>query len=165
MNIASLIIEPSLFPHMSHSTLSSSDRSFIEFTRCLYKVKSVVQELQAFEKSVGPTPFGKEQNHDFIQHVNLYLEESFQKFNHMCKVLLIVLTKLESNHPVRRERIDSFRQEIIYEWRKAITVRQDLVILLETNTIIPSPYSMADSDNESDTSTLEPTTSSDSSSS
>lgn len=153
MNLASSFISSSFTP-MS-STLSNSDRSFIEFTRCLYKAKSVVQELQEFSKTVGPTlclsPFAQKQRYDpristdeFIKHVNQYLEESFRKFNNMCRVLLIVLQKLETNQPVRRERIDSFRQEVINEWKKANKVRQDLLLLVQDSyqvSKLPSPQS------------------------
>ncbi|KAI9340352.1 hypothetical protein BD770DRAFT_399683 [Pilaira anomala] len=157
MNIATLVL-PSFFSPMSTSTLSNSDRNLIEFTRCLYKLKSVVNELQVFEKAVKPS-FAKG-DYDYFQQVNLYLEQSFQKFNHLCKVLLIVLTKLESNHPVRQERINSYRQELIIEWKKAIKVRQELVIFIEkSESQFPSI-----SDEDSDT-TIEPFTSSDSSSS
>ncbi|KAI8080367.1 hypothetical protein BDF21DRAFT_418889 [Thamnidium elegans] len=155
MNIATLVL-PSLFSTMSPSTLSNSDRNFIEFTRCLHKLKSVVKELQVFELTIKPS-FAKV-DHDYFQQVNSYLLNSFQKLNHLCKVLLIVLTKLESNHPVRQERIHSYRQELIIEWRKAIKVRQELVIFMGKT---ESQFSVI-SDEESDT-TIEPYTSSDSS--
>jgi hypothetical protein len=162
------------------SILSNNDRSFIEFTRCLYKAKSVVQELQEFSKTVGPTlclsPFAQKQRYDpristneFIMHVNQYLERSFQKFNNMCRVLLIVLQKLETNQPVRRERIDSFRQEVINEWKKANKVRQDLILLVQDSyevSKLPSPQSNESSsiheedDEEPDSETsLEPSSS------
>lgn len=136
--------------NISTSILSNNDRNFIEFTRCLYKAKSVVQELQAFSNTVKPTlsPYqgnsSRKATDEFIQHVNQYLEGSFRKFNHMCKILLVVLTKLESNQPVRRERIESFRQEVILEWRKVICVRRELLYLLQMKQdfrIIPSPES------------------------
>ncbi|CAO3655127.1 unnamed protein product [Mucor hiemalis] len=136
--------------NISISILSNNDRNFIEFTRCLYKAKSVVQELQAFSNTVKPTlsPYqgnsSRKATDEFIQHVNQYLEGSFRKFNHMCKILLVVLTKLESNQPVRRERIESFRQEVVLEWRKAIYVRRELLSLLQMKQdfrIIPSPES------------------------
>lgn len=165
MNLASSFI-PSSFTPMS-STLSNSDRSFIEFTRCLYKAKSVVQELQEFSKTVGPTlclsPFAQKQSCDpristdeFIKHVYQYLEDSFRKFNNMCRVLLIVLTKLESSQPLRRERIDSFRQEVLNEWNKADKVRQDLLLLVQGSyqvSKLPSPQSIpssSDYDEEDD---------------
>ncbi|KAL7310751.1 hypothetical protein PS15m_010213 [Mucor circinelloides] len=186
MNLASSFI-PSSFTPMS-STLSNSDRSFIEFTRCLYKAKSVVQELQEFSKTVGPTlclsPFAQKQSYDpristdeFIKHVHQYLEDSFRKFNNMCRVLLIVLSKLESNQPVRRERIVSFRQEVLNEWKKADKVRQDLLLSVQDSyqvSKLPSPQSIPsssdydeendeDDDEEPDSETsLEPTSSEDS---
>ena len=160
-------------PSIKNSTLSNSDRSFIEFTRCLHKAKSVVLELQAFSKTVKPTLSPYKSNPDeFTVYVNQHLEKSFRKFNHMCKILLVVLTKLESNQPVRRERIDSFRQEVILEWRKATTVRRDLLVLLQKKDqeihALDTPTSnygsdMIESDDDSDT-TLEPHASSDSSS-
>lgn len=153
MDIAKLVL-PSLFSAMSTpSTLSHSDRNFIEFTRCLHKLKSVVKELQVFERTVKPA---NAVDPDYFQQVNSYLLTSFQKLNHLCKVLLIVLTKLESNHPVRQERINSYRQELIVEWRSAIKVRQELVIFIGYR-----QFSVM-SDEDSDT-TIDPYTSSDSS--
>ncbi|KAL9550589.1 hypothetical protein PS6_005449 [Mucor atramentarius] len=158
------------------STLSNSDRSFIEFTRCLYKAKSVVQELQEFSKtkqSYDP----RISTDEFIKHVHQYLEDSFRKFNNMCRVLLIVLSKLESNQPVRRERIVSFRQEVLNEWKKADKVRQDLLLSVQDSyqvSKLPSPQSIPsssdydeendeDDDEEPDSETsLEPTSSEDS---
>ncbi|CEP17148.1 hypothetical protein [Parasitella parasitica] len=145
--LASSFMPSSLTP-MS-STLSNSDRSFIEFTRCLYKAKTVVLELQEFSRTVGPTlclpPFAQKQTTDeFLKHVNHYLGDSFRKFSNMCRVLLIVLAKLELNQPVRRERIDSFRQEVLNEWKKADKVRQDLLLLVQDTyqvSKLPSPQS------------------------
>ncbi|KAI9271045.1 hypothetical protein EDC94DRAFT_690934 [Helicostylum pulchrum] len=155
MNIATLAL-PSLFSAMpTTSTLSNSDRNFIEFTRCLYTLKSVVKELQVFETTVKPPAFDP----DYFAQVNSYLFTSFQKLNHLCKVLLVVLTKLESNHPVRQERINSYRQELIVEWRKAIKVRQELVIFIGKNNQFPV---ISDGGDSSDT-TIDPYTSSDSS--
>jgi hypothetical protein len=171
MNIAFAVM-PSFMP--VYSTLSNNDRSFIEFTRCLYKAKSVVKELEEFSKTVGPTfyltPLSQERQYDpritideFIKHVQQYLEESFRKFNHMCRVLLLVLSKLEASQPVRKERIDSFRQELIAEWRKATIVRQNLITLVQTQTYnitkLPSPhFEVSTSPIESDT-TIEPNSS------
>jgi hypothetical protein len=145
------------------STLSNSDRSFIEFTRCLYKTKSIVQELQQFNKTVEPTLMLQhynegEQDIEFIQQ---YLEESFRKFNHMCKILLVVLTKLESNQPVKRERIDSFRQEVVLEWRKVIIMRRDLLLLIQQkkkdqkSILLSSPVSNLSSSSSSSSSSEE----------
>ncbi|KAI8363931.1 hypothetical protein BD560DRAFT_437007 [Blakeslea trispora] len=134
---------------MSNSSLSNHDRNFVEFTRCLYKVKLVVHELEVFSHTVQSSiQYNYEGNgHDLVRQVQLYLEESFKKFNHMCHVLLVVLSKLE-HQTVKKERIDSFRQEVMNEWRKAILVRQDLVQLVQRKhkdrlcqTMMPSPSS------------------------
>ncbi|KAL9537664.1 hypothetical protein MBANPS3_011570 [Mucor bainieri] len=140
------------------STLSNSDRSFIEFTRCLYKAKSVVQELQEFSKTVGPTlclsPFAQKQSYDPRISTDEFIK-----------------------HPVRRERIDSFRQEVLNEWKKADKVRQDLLLLVQDSyqvSKLPSPqsipsssdYDEEDDDEEEDEpgseTSLEPTSSEDS---
>ncbi|KAI8054937.1 uncharacterized protein B0P05DRAFT_560822 [Gilbertella persicaria] len=143
------------------STLSNSDRSFIEFTRCLYKIKSIVQELEVFSHTVRSSlDYQQETNtQEFIRYVQQYLENSFKKFNHMCRILLYVLSKLESNQTVKRERIDSFRQEVTNEWRKANFVRQDLVLLVhrkhskdQFNTTLPSPSSLSNHDQSSNAS-------------
>lgn len=132
----------------SSSTLSNSDRNFIEFTRCLYKAKSVVQELQTFSTAVGPTLSNSsgqfEYEVDFTSRVKQYLDDSFCKFNHMCKILLLVLSRLESGQTVRRERIDSFRQELVEEWRKASIIKQDLLKLIQCSRTIPTDKTFTD---------------------
>ncbi|KAI9250779.1 hypothetical protein BY458DRAFT_493776 [Sporodiniella umbellata] len=115
-------------PFPALSRLSKSDQSFIEFTRCLYKAKSIMLELQTFSKTVGPSLYreNKINPEDFVHYVRLYLDGSIRKFNQLCKVLLAVLSRLESNQAVRKERIHSFRQEVLDEWKKASGLKQDL---------------------------------------
>lgn len=137
------------------SNLTKSDRNCIEFTRCLYKAKLVVQELEEFSQTVGPTlclsPCEKRNQYDpristdeFTKNVYQYLDDSFRKFNHMCRVLLVVLKKLESNHPIKKERIDSFRQEVLNEWKKALRIKQNLLSFVQyqsSRNSLPSPSS------------------------
>lgn len=143
------------------SKLSKSDRNCVEFTRCLYKAKSVVQELEAFSQIIGPSmcsspPLSheKKQAHYDVdecnRHAYQYMDESFKKFKHMCRVLLIVLAKLESNHPVKKERIDSFRQEVIDEWNKATRIKHNLLSFIQyqsSRNSLPSPPSSSDPEN------------------
>ncbi|KAI8992679.1 hypothetical protein BDB01DRAFT_779270 [Pilobolus umbonatus] len=141
IEIPSLIFHPSIILTMT-STLSSNDRTFMEFARCLYKAKSVVLELEAFSQTVGPilclSRYDQEQQYDprispqeFIKRVNEYLNVSFRRFNHMCKILLIVLKKLEFNQSIARERIDSFREEVINEWKKANVIKLNLMLIIK----------------------------------
>jgi hypothetical protein len=111
--------------------------------------------LEDFSRTVGPTlclpPLTKSKQYDpristedFKQHVYQYLDESYQKLNHMCRVLLIVLKKLESNYPVKRERIDSFREEVLNEWDKATKIKENLQSYVEyqsSRNSLPSPSS------------------------
>ena len=99
-------------PSMS-SSLSNSDRNFIEFTRCLYKVKSVVQELEVFSHTVqSSVHYHYEGNaHELVHQVQQYLENSFKKFNHLCHILLAVLSKLE-HQTVKKERIEIGRAHV-----------------------------------------------------
>ncbi|KAI8977513.1 hypothetical protein BDF20DRAFT_988452 [Mycotypha africana] len=63
------------------TTLSTSDRNFIEFTRCLYKAKSILNELENLK---------------------------------------------EGSTTVKKERIASFKQEVLNEWTRAIRLKQGL---------------------------------------
>jgi hypothetical protein len=147
---------------LSSSTLSKSDQNLIEFTRCLYKAKSVVQELQIFSTTVGPTLYLPNSikheiqinANDFTRHIKIYLDESIHKFNQLCKVLLVVLSTLESNQSVKRERIDSFRQELVDEWRKATNIKQDLLKLIQYNDMKNEIQSIKTSVNITDKMTL-----------
>jgi hypothetical protein len=129
MNIATPTIIPFTMP-----TLSKGDQNFIEFTRCLYKAKLVVQELEEFSNIVE----SHTETHEFIKQINQYLDESFRKFYHMCRVLLVILQKLESNHPVKRERIESYRYEVLQEWKKTIIIKQNLIYFLQREDGSPS---------------------------
>ncbi|CEI93590.1 hypothetical protein RMCBS344292_07822 [Rhizopus microsporus] len=62
----------------------------------------------------------------------------------MCKILLLVLSRLESGQTVRRERIDSFRQELVEEWRKASIIKQDLLKLIQCSRTIPTDKTFTD---------------------
>ncbi|KAI8878725.1 hypothetical protein K501DRAFT_195215, partial [Backusella circina FSU 941] len=115
------------------STLSMSDRSFIEFTRCLYSAKTIVKELEVFGDTVSPA-YSHRQRYDlhisvdeFIGHANQYLDESVHKFTSMCKSMLILLARLEKTQPVKHEYIDSFRDELMFEWKKAELIKWDLL--------------------------------------
>jgi hypothetical protein len=123
------------------STLSISDRSFIDFTRCLYGAKTIVKELQVFGDTVSSTLYLPAYSHhqrydlhisvdEFIDHVNQYLDESIHKFSDMCKIMLVLLAKLEKTRPLKRECIDSFRDELMLEWKKAELIKHDLVGLI-----------------------------------
>lgn len=118
------------------STLSKTDQNFVEFARCLYKAKLVVQELEEFSKSIAPSlclATIEQQDvpaNDVLKHINKYLDESFEKLHYMCRVLLVVLEKLESNHPVKKERITSFRYEVMNEWRKTLAIKESLILFI-----------------------------------
>lgn len=117
------------------SKSSKSDQNFIEFTRCLYKAKIIVQELEQFSRTIGPSLYissFKEEisTNEIIKSINQYLNQSFQKFNQMCKVLLLVLEKLESDYPKTKERILSYRADLLNEWEKALLIKENLILFI-----------------------------------
>jgi hypothetical protein len=120
-------------PSYMTSTLSTSDRCLIDFTRCLYKAKAIVNELDTFSMKVMPTltidqkqPFYNINRLDFASQVDTYLGESFNRFHQMCNALLIVLKNLESKEPMRRESILSFYDELLKEWNRAEAIKYAL---------------------------------------
>ncbi|KAI8381340.1 uncharacterized protein BYT42DRAFT_301840 [Radiomyces spectabilis] len=130
------------------SNLSTDERSFVDFTRCLYRAKAVVNDLRTFSAAVCPAPHiayhhdplhphshyhnmihqqyaeGRFSNSlissdQFLRHINQYMSENYHKFTQMCKFLLLVLRKLESTSPLRQICIDSFRKDIYDELKVA----------------------------------------------
>ena len=139
---------PTSYPSLSSSStssfgLSGSDRTFIDFTRCLYQTKSIVKGLQQFSNSICPalrlSPFNGQSassslrdprlsSEEFVRHVNQYLDSTFQKISRLCKMLLLILVRIEqSNAEVKRERIDSFRTEVWEQMRLATYTKETLI--------------------------------------
>lgn len=123
------------------SSLSFTDRSFIEFTRCLYQTKSIVKDLQAFSESACPSfrvslyngQSTSSSSHDprlasetFVRQVNQYLDAKFKKFSHLCRMLLMILDKMETSPTVKRERVQSFRTEVWEQIHTATAVKENL---------------------------------------
>ncbi|KAL0094526.1 hypothetical protein F4703DRAFT_1819323 [Phycomyces blakesleeanus] len=146
----------------NHTSLTTSDRSFVEFIRCLSKAKGLVHDLQLFNQLVCPVldsatlpttlgsssiPFQIEPSsrRHLIQHINSYLNSTFTRFSHLCKALLIILTKIEANHPVRKERIDSFRQDVHDQWQTATKIRTSLLLYIQPFRSLPLPISYSTS--------------------
>ncbi|KAI9267935.1 hypothetical protein BDA99DRAFT_504411 [Phascolomyces articulosus] len=132
-----------IFSSSSSRNLSISDRTFIDFTRCLYQTKSIVKGLQQFSNSICPalrlSPFNghsassslrdpRLSSEEFVCHVNQYLDNTFQKISRLCKILLLILERIEQGHTeVRRERIDSFRTEVWEQIRQATYTKETLI--------------------------------------
>ncbi|KAI9013793.1 hypothetical protein CLU79DRAFT_768754 [Phycomyces nitens] len=137
MNYVSPLRRPSRRQRFSHTSLTSTDRSFVEFIRCLSKAKGLVHELQLFNQLVCPVldpsiPFQIElsSRSHLIQHIQSYLTTTFTRFTQLCKALLVILSKIEANHPVRKERIDSFRQDIHDQWQTATRIKSSLLLYI-----------------------------------
>lgn len=146
-------------------TLSAgNDQAFIEFSRCLYQAKSIVKELQAFSANVSPSlrmtmlrqnnlthgqDNQKESAEQFLNSIRHYLDTTFEKFTRLCKVLLFVLTKMESSGSVRIERITSFRRDVWDAWRVANDIKARLTALIAQESMFlnygdhATPLSMA----------------------
>ncbi|CAO3594345.1 unnamed protein product [Absidia cylindrospora] len=127
------------------SSLSAVDTRFVEFTRCLYQAKTIVQDLSSFHASILPT-LSLSTYHDpahspnegigsaaFLQHIKQYLEEKFTKFTKLCKILMMILSRLEQNVQVKLERVQSFRNEILEEWRVANDIKRQIQTYLHQN--------------------------------
>ncbi|KAI9320251.1 hypothetical protein BX666DRAFT_1876092 [Dichotomocladium elegans] len=123
-----------------------SDRTSIEFTRCLYQAKNIVKELQQFSESLCPaikvSPFNgfsassslqdpRLSSTDFVGKVNRYLDDTFSRFSRLCRVLLLVLEKMERSPHVRRERVVSFRSEVVEQVRIAEITRLRIVSYIQ----------------------------------
>lgn len=134
------------FDPLSTSSIPMTDRAFIEFTRCLYQAKSIVKELQTFSDSLCPglrlSPFNGHSassslydprlaSKEFVQQVYQYVGNTFQKFSRLCKVLLLILDKMEKTPHVRRERIDSFRTEVWEQVRIATDTKELLTSYIQ----------------------------------
>ncbi|CAO3624067.1 unnamed protein product [Cunninghamella blakesleeana] len=71
---------------------------------------------------------------EFINQIQHYLDDTFQKLERLCKIIMMILSRLEQTSQVKQERIISFRNDIIDEWRIAIDIRQRLQAFLNQNT-------------------------------
>ncbi|ORZ04951.1 Mpp10 protein-domain-containing protein [Absidia repens] len=127
------------------SNISAVDSKFIELTRCLYQAKTIVQDLTSFHASVLPT-LSLSTYHDpthspqqrigsvaFLQHIKQYLDDNFTKFTKLCKILMMILSRLEQNAQVKQERVQSFRNEIMEEWRIASDIKRRIQTYLQQN--------------------------------
>ncbi|KAI8145424.1 hypothetical protein BJV82DRAFT_666680 [Fennellomyces sp. T-0311] len=134
------------FDPVSSSSMSATDRAFIDFTRCLYQTKAIVKGLQQFSNSICPalrlSPFNghsassslhdpRLSSEEFVRHVNQYLDTTFQKISRLCKVLLLILERMEGNAEVKRERIDSFRTEVWEQMRLATFTKEMLISYIQ----------------------------------
>ncbi|KAI9493553.1 hypothetical protein BDB00DRAFT_822481 [Zychaea mexicana] len=153
-------------PHRTHTTprydplsssnnrLSATDRTFIDFTRCLYQTKAIVKGLQQFSNSICPalrlSPFNghsassslhdpRLSSEDFVRHVNQYLDNTFQKVSRLCKMLLLILERIERSGEVKRERIDSFRTEVWEQMRIATYTKETLIRYIQQHIDSASP--------------------------
>ncbi|KAI7885105.1 hypothetical protein K492DRAFT_172455 [Lichtheimia hyalospora FSU 10163] len=127
-------------------TLMESDRTSIEFTRCLYQAKNIVKELERFSESICPalkvSPFNgfsaasslddpRLCSKDFVSRVNRYLDDTFNRFSRLCKVLLMVLEKMQRSPDIRRERVVSFRTEVMEQIRIAEIIRLRIISYIQ----------------------------------
>ncbi|KAJ8659758.1 hypothetical protein O0I10_004351 [Lichtheimia ornata] len=128
------------------STLMESDRTSIEFTRCLYQAKNIVKELERFSESICPalkvSPFNgfsaasslddpRLCSKDFVAKVNRYLDDTFNRFSRLCRVLLMVLEKMQRSPDIRRERVVSFRTEVMEQIRIAEIIRLRIISYIQ----------------------------------
>ncbi|ORZ24314.1 hypothetical protein BCR42DRAFT_402667 [Absidia repens] len=129
----------------TRSILSVVEVRFIELTRCLYQAKAIVQDLSSFHASILPT-LSLSTYHcpthlsnegigsaPFLQHIKQYLDEKFKKFTKLCRILMMILSRLEQNVQVKPERVQSFRNEIMEEWRVANDIKQQIQTYLHQN--------------------------------
>ncbi|KAI9300758.1 hypothetical protein BJ944DRAFT_272520 [Cunninghamella echinulata] len=124
------------------SSLRPIDSSFIEVVRCLHQIKAIVQSLLNFQAEVIPTlslstyqdPTTKTGSIEFFNHIQQYLNNTFHKLERLCKIIMMVLSRLEQHSETKQERIASFRKDIIEEWRVAVEIRQRLQSFLNQNT-------------------------------
>ncbi|CAO3697185.1 unnamed protein product [Umbelopsis ramanniana] len=93
----------------------------------------------------------KETAEQFLNSIRHYLDTTFEKFTRLCKVLLFVLTKMESSGSVRIERITSFRRDVWDAWRVANDIKARLTALIAQESMFlnygdhATPISMAGS--------------------
>jgi hypothetical protein len=121
----------------TYEKLTAHDKMSVDFCRCLYQAKAIVKELQSFGDSVCPAmniypEFIQSNKLDgplVLQQVRKYFDTTFQKFNRLCQILLMVLSKMESKSTslLKKERIDSFRSEVWDEWNTATFIKQRLL--------------------------------------
>lgn len=131
-----------------HKNISANGKAFIDLCRCLYQAKAVVRDLEAFSHTLSLTlnQYPKVLNNQkcteksnekdvLLKQANQYLNTTFQKFTRLCKLLFIILTKMESGSTgqVKRERIDSFRAEIWQEWKMVTDIKQKILELIQFN--------------------------------
>ncbi|KAI8876863.1 hypothetical protein K501DRAFT_307683 [Backusella circina FSU 941] len=140
----------------AYEKLSTPDKISVDFCRCLYQAKAIVKELKSFGDSVCPAlnvypDFIKSNNLLLdgplvLKQVNKYLDTTFQKFNRLCQILLMVLSKMESKSSslIKKERIDSFRSEVWDEWNTATFIKQRLLHSIHSNTTMSPPSSTAE---------------------
>ncbi|KAI8335545.1 hypothetical protein BC941DRAFT_430600 [Chlamydoabsidia padenii] len=127
------------------SNLSAIDSKFIELTRCLYQAKAIVQDLSSFYDSVLPAlslstyhepalpPQKGAGSVAFLHYIKQYLDDNFIKFTRLCKVLIMILSRLEQSGQVKLERVQSFRNEIMEEWRIASDIKRRIQTYLHQN--------------------------------
>ncbi|KAI9264783.1 hypothetical protein BY458DRAFT_513540 [Sporodiniella umbellata] len=157
--------------------ISANDKAFIDLCRCLYQAKAVVRDLESFSLTLSPAldQYPSFPCHDkshvyrtaekevLLKQANRYLKTTFQKFTRLCKLLLMILTKMESasTGQVKRERIDSFRAEIWQEWKTATDLKQKTLHLIQANSHEPKStldYTTSPSSNSATSTPTTPTT-------
>jgi hypothetical protein len=121
----------------TYEKLTAHDKMSVDFCRCLHQAKAIVKELQSFGDSVCPAmniypEFIQSNKLDgplVLKQVSKYLDTTFQKFNRLCQILLMVLSKMESKSTslLKKQRIDSFRSEVWDEWNTATFIKQRLL--------------------------------------
>lgn len=154
------------------STLMESDRTSIEFTRCLYQAKIIVKELERFSESICPalkvSPFNgfsaasslddpRLCSKDFVAKVNRYLDDTFNRFSRLCRVLLMVLEKMQRSPDIRRERVVSFRTEVMEQIRIAEIIRLRIISYIQQRVDESSRTAAAVSSSSSSASSSMPT--------
>ncbi|KAI9485055.1 hypothetical protein BDB00DRAFT_90919 [Zychaea mexicana] len=120
----------------AHSTASSYHSSSaqrqhnasISFVRCLYQAKAIVQDLEHLRSSAlfkGPsvTP-------QMIVSIQTYLDTTFNKLVRLCKTLQAILNRMYAQSLINRERYQSFKADIVSEWRRATHIRLTMTNLL-----------------------------------
>ncbi|KAI8886850.1 hypothetical protein K501DRAFT_308543 [Backusella circina FSU 941] len=104
------------------------EKTFVDFCRCLYQAKSIVRDLTSFSDSVCPALHSIDVVN--INQVNQYLETTYCKFTRLCQMLMVILCRMKAMASANEECIDSFRTEVLEEWKMATKIKHRLVSLI-----------------------------------
>ncbi|ORY91276.1 hypothetical protein BCR43DRAFT_498807 [Syncephalastrum racemosum] len=123
--------------HILGTAVNQSDRTSVEFVRCLQQTRHILREMQLLCGQICTISTTRDDVWDSLE----LFKTLFVKFLRLSNMLLTILSQMETSPIIRPERINSFRADIWDDCRSAADLRSRVLLYLGQDGGSSSPAS------------------------